>query len=78
MDVLIICLALFIAFLAYKMYYFGTKYQVIDKFSINNGEDLEYYFVLKQKNNKKSFKIKVNKDIYYSCNNDDCIIINDR
>ena len=75
METIIICFALFIAFLVYKMYLFETKYKIIKKFSINNGEYIEYYFVLQRKSDNKSFKIKVNKDVYDSCNNDNYIII---
>lgn len=67
MKVLIISLVIcviFAGFLLYETHQYRKEYKIKKKFSINNGETLEYYFILKQKSNKHIFKIQVNQEVY--------------
>ena len=78
MEALIISLVICVIFgglLLYETYQHRKEYKVKKKFSINNGETLEYYFILKQKSNKHIFKIQVNQEVYDLYDLEDHIII---
>ena len=70
----IIC-AIFMCFLLYEIYQDRKEHKIVKKFSINNGETLEYYFILEQKSNKHIFKIQVNQEVYDLYDLEDHIII---
>lgn len=70
----IVCV-IFICFLIHEIYQHRKEYKIESKFSINNGEELEYYFILKQKSNNHVFKIQVSQEAYDLYDLDDYIII---
>jgi hypothetical protein len=75
MKILIIPFVIFTCFLIYEIYQYRKEYKIKKKFSINNGETLEYYFILKQRSNKHVFEIQVSQETYDLYNLEDYIII---
>ena len=71
---LTICIV-FICFTIYELYRHRKEYKIIKKFSINNGEDEEYYLAIRRTSNKNEFTIQVNKETYEIYDLNDYIII---
>lgn len=75
MKIIVTIIILFCIFLIYEMYQFEKEYKIINKLSINNGENIEYYFTIKRKSTNSIFKVRVNKETYDLYEINDHIII---